>query len=229
MQPAFLLWWAGVFLLAERRSVPLLICVLSSVSPPGGAFSVHQLVLCRRNDSSLFTRFPQVWQRNSCDRLTEGNIQPDCESSTVDFSCNCEKEVAQTRSLCWRSVVSRSAWSLLSQAFPKLATWIGLSRLSWASVFFPGLGASWRPAFFLLQRGRSTACAYWWTLTAATRFCPGVPAAAIVLRGPGVSTYQKVAPPCYCFGAGQNNVTAIDIWRNVGFLCCAGGEGEALL
>lgn len=34
---------------------------------------------------------------------------------------------------------------------------------------------------------------------------------------------------CNCFGASKKPVTAADIWRNVGFLLCAGGGCETLL
>ena len=34
---------------------------------------------------------------------------------------------------------------------------------------------------------------------------------------------------CHCFGSSNKPVTRVDIWRNVGFLLCAGGGCEALL
>src|SRR5215831_15640120 len=40
---------------------------------------------------------------------------------------------------------------------------------------------------------------------------------------------RKLYTPCYCFGTSAKPVTQADIWRNVGFLLCAGGGCEALI
>jgi hypothetical protein len=40
---------------------------------------------------------------------------------------------------------------------------------------------------------------------------------------------RKLHTSCNCFGASEKPVTQADIWRNVGFLLCAGGGCEALI
>jgi len=40
---------------------------------------------------------------------------------------------------------------------------------------------------------------------------------------------RKMHTSCNCFGSSKKPVTLIDIWRNAGFLLCAGGGCEALL
>jgi hypothetical protein len=40
---------------------------------------------------------------------------------------------------------------------------------------------------------------------------------------------RRLHTACNCFGSSRKLVTPVDIWRNVGFLLCAGGGCEALL
>ncbi len=40
---------------------------------------------------------------------------------------------------------------------------------------------------------------------------------------------RKLHTSCHCFGASEKPVTQADIWRNVGFLLCAGGGCEAVI
>lgn len=40
---------------------------------------------------------------------------------------------------------------------------------------------------------------------------------------------RKLHTPCNCFGSSNKLVTRVDIWRNAGFLLCAGSGCEALL
>ncbi|HLW00313.1 MAG TPA: MauE/DoxX family redox-associated membrane protein [Ktedonobacterales bacterium] len=40
---------------------------------------------------------------------------------------------------------------------------------------------------------------------------------------------RKLHTQCHCFGSSSRPVTPVDIWRNVGFLLCAGGGCEALI
>ena len=40
---------------------------------------------------------------------------------------------------------------------------------------------------------------------------------------------RKMQTTCNCFGSSEKPVTPVDIWRNVGFLLCAGGGCEALI
>ncbi len=40
---------------------------------------------------------------------------------------------------------------------------------------------------------------------------------------------RRLRISCHCFGSNNRPVTQIDIWRNVGFLLCAGGGCEALI
>lgn len=39
---------------------------------------------------------------------------------------------------------------------------------------------------------------------------------------------RKLHTSCHCFGSSSRPVMPVDIWRNVGFLLCAGGGCEAL-
>ena len=40
---------------------------------------------------------------------------------------------------------------------------------------------------------------------------------------------RKMRTTCNCFGSSNKPVTHVDIWRNMGFLLCAGGGCEALI
>lgn len=40
---------------------------------------------------------------------------------------------------------------------------------------------------------------------------------------------RRLQTACNCFGSSEKPVTPVDIWRNVGFLLCAGSGGEALI
>lgn len=40
---------------------------------------------------------------------------------------------------------------------------------------------------------------------------------------------RKMQTSCNCFGSSKKPVTFVDLWRNAGFLLCAGGGCEALL
>lgn len=40
---------------------------------------------------------------------------------------------------------------------------------------------------------------------------------------------RKMRTSCNCFGSNKKPVTAVDIWRNAGFLLCAAGGCEALI
>lgn len=40
---------------------------------------------------------------------------------------------------------------------------------------------------------------------------------------------RRLHTSCNCFGSSNRPVTRVDIWRNVGFLLCAGGGCEALI
>ena len=40
---------------------------------------------------------------------------------------------------------------------------------------------------------------------------------------------RKLQVACNCFGSSKKSVTSVDIWRNAGFLFCAGGGCETLI
>lgn len=40
---------------------------------------------------------------------------------------------------------------------------------------------------------------------------------------------RRLQTSCNCFGSSKKPVTPVDIWRNIGFLLCAGGGCEALI
>jgi hypothetical protein len=40
---------------------------------------------------------------------------------------------------------------------------------------------------------------------------------------------RRMHTSCHCFGSSKKPITLVDIWRNAGFLLCAGGGCEALI